>query len=173
MIRLSHPLKEGTYRLTSPYGPRIDPITGAAGASHNGLDMAAPTGTPIYAAAPGTVSKTYSGHSVNGNGVILRHSSTDNIIGTAYIHMDQVMVRDGQQVRRGKQIGTVGSTGRSTGPHLHFIVYGPGWQTQDPAPLISGSALVRATGAPNYVLYLAGWLLLTAGYVVLRKKKGQ
>jgi murein DD-endopeptidase MepM/ murein hydrolase activator NlpD len=172
MIRLSHPLKAGTYRISSRYGPRTHPVTGEVGKMHNGLDMAAPTGTPIYAAAPGTVSKLYSGHSTNGNGVILRHSDTDNIIATAYIHMDQVGVRQGQRVRRGQKIGTVGSTGRSTGPHLHFIVYGPGWRTQDPEPLISGSALVRV-GAPQWPLYLAGWMMLTAGYLILRKRKGQ
>ena len=91
---------------------------------YNAVDLAAPTGTPIYAAAAGTVIIARGDGSWNGgygNYVVIRHS---NGAQTLYAHMHTVTARQGQTVSQGSQIGTVGNTGRSTGPHLHFEVRG-------------------------------------------------
>lgn len=127
-----NPLADARYRKSSPFGPRINPVTGQPQSLHNGLDMAAPSGTPIYAAAAGRVTKVFN-DSTNGHGVKLDH---DNGMGTAYIHMVEAPpVRVGQTVARGQLIGRVGSTGRSTGPHLHFMVY-RGSTPVDPETLV-------------------------------------
>ncbi len=86
---------------------------------HNGLDIAAPTGTAIVAPAAGTIINTGS-YYFNGNTVFLDHGQG---LLSAYLHMDSIQVKSGQKVSQGEQLGTVGSTGRVTGPHLHWIVY--------------------------------------------------
>ncbi|HMO68273.1 MAG TPA: M23 family metallopeptidase [Novosphingobium sp.] len=103
--------------LSSGFGMRIHPVLGSRRA-HNGVDLAAPTGTPIYAAADGTVSKV-EWFSSYGLYVALEHGGE---IQTRYGHMSRINVQPGQQVRKGDVIGFVGSTGRSTGPHLHYEV---------------------------------------------------
>ena len=106
------------FRWTSPYGYRIDPIKKVR-SFHTGTDMACPTGTPIYAAMGGTV--TYTGvSSVFGNYVIVSHP---NGYQTLYAHMSKILVKKGQSVGQETKLGLVGSTGYSTGPHLHFTVY--------------------------------------------------
>ena len=103
--------------LTSSYGVRRDPFTGAA-AMHSGLDFRGPIGAPIYAAAKGKVS--YVGQrSGYGNVVEISHG---NGLVTRYAHMSRFASRIGQEVAPGDVIGAIGSTGRSTGPHLHFEV---------------------------------------------------
>ncbi len=111
------PLPEGSYRITSPYGKRVHPVTGAV-LEHNGIDFAAEEGTDIYAAADGWVYET-GFHSYCGNYVIVCH---DNGEVTYYMHCSEILVEDGQSVTRGETIARVGSTGASTGPHLHFAV---------------------------------------------------
>lgn len=86
---------------------------------HTGLDMAAPSGTPIYAAAPGVVTWVRSGSTGYGNYVMIVH---DNGIATLYGHMSQTATTQDKFVQRGELIGYVGTTGFSTGPHLHFEV---------------------------------------------------
>ncbi len=90
---------------------------------HNGIDIAAPAGTPIYAAASGRVILARSGgwNGGYGNYVIIQHSNGTK---TLYAHMTSVYAQTGQTVSRGQAIGSVGNTGRSTGNHLHFEVYG-------------------------------------------------
>jgi murein DD-endopeptidase MepM/ murein hydrolase activator NlpD len=89
---------------------------------HNGIDYYAPRGTPVYAAGSGTV--TRSGYSAaNGHHVFIKHAGS---IETKYLHFTKRMVKQGQKVKQGQTIGTVGSTGLATGPHLHyeFVVNG-------------------------------------------------
>ncbi len=103
--------------LSSGFGYRSDPFTGG-GAMHAGLDFKGPVGTPILAAAEGKV--VLAGfHGGYGNMIEIRHA---NGLVTRYAHLSGLNVRSGQMVERGVQIGRMGSTGRSTGSHLHFEV---------------------------------------------------
>jgi murein DD-endopeptidase MepM/ murein hydrolase activator NlpD len=109
------PVHTGYY--SSNFGWRIDPFTGA-NAMHEGVDFVANVGTPIYASAGGVVD--YAGlHPQYGNMVEIDHG---NDIVTRYAHASKLLVKVGQVVRRGQEIAEVGSTGRSTGNHLHFEV---------------------------------------------------
>jgi len=103
--------------LSSSYGMRVHPITGKV-ARHNGIDIPAPHGTAIYATADGIVGRAQrlGGY---GNYVEIEHG---NMIQTRYGHMSSYIVRPGQQVKKGEIVGYVGSTGRSTGNHLHYEV---------------------------------------------------
>jgi murein DD-endopeptidase MepM/ murein hydrolase activator NlpD len=106
-------------RIASGFGYRIDPIYKTT-KMHAGIDFTAPQGTPIYATAMGTV--RISGNTGNGYGnhVVINHGYGYE---TLYGHMTKIKVRSGQQVTRGEVIGWVGSTGKSTGPHLHYEVH--------------------------------------------------
>ncbi|MEO0548901.1 MAG: M23 family metallopeptidase [Pseudomonadota bacterium] len=107
-------------RLSSPFGQRRHPISGYT-RLHKGTDFAAPTGTPVFAAGHGTVERAsrYGGY---GHYIRLRHA---NGYKTAYAHLSRYAsgVKAGRKVRQGQVIGYVGSTGASTGPHLHYEVY--------------------------------------------------
>jgi murein DD-endopeptidase MepM/ murein hydrolase activator NlpD len=107
----------GGARLGSSFGPRIDPF-GRGLAIHEGLDFVAAPGTDILAAASGVVVKA-DYHSEFGNMVEINHGGE---LITRYAHMSSLKVSVGDVVRRGQAIGILGSTGRSTGPHLHFEV---------------------------------------------------
>lgn len=107
-----------TAAFTSGYGVRSDPFRGGA-AMHAGIDLAGPHGTPIYATADGTV--TNAGWNSGGYGNLIKVDHGRGIE-TRYGHLAQMFVRDGQQVKRGQVIGRMGSTGRSTGNHLHYEV---------------------------------------------------
>ncbi|MCM1321890.1 MAG: M23 family metallopeptidase [Bacteroides sp.] len=111
------PLKVA-WRLTSPFGTRADPFTGVT-SNHTGIDMAAPAGSPILASKGGRVALT-GYNNIYGYYVILTHGKGYQ---TLYAHMQKYTVRTGQYVNQGDKIGLVGSTGYSTGPHLHFTVY--------------------------------------------------
>lgn len=115
--------------LSSSFGWRSSPFTGKR-SYHSGVDMACPTGTYIYSAMPGTVTST--GFSeVYGNYVIVKHHSGYK---TLYAHMSVILAVKGQRVTQDSRIGKVGSTGLSTGPHLHFTVFKNGKQV-NPANL--------------------------------------
>lgn len=103
-------------RVSSNFNPtRRHPVTGKVTA-HRGTDYAAPVGTPIWAAGDGIVDK--SGYNqFNGNYVFIRHSNTYI---TKYLHLQKRLVKTGQRVKQGDTIGTLGGTGRVTGPHLHY-----------------------------------------------------
>ncbi|AQZ94758.1 M23 family metallopeptidase [Halopseudomonas phragmitis] len=104
--------------ISSGFGRRVDPITGRM-ALHTGLDFAAPRGTPIYAVGAGVV--TFSGRNgAYGNMVEITHGGGYK---TRYAHAHTLGVKKGDLVQKGQQIATVGSTGRSTGPHLHLEIY--------------------------------------------------
>lgn len=115
-------------QITSPFGLRHSPFGGGM-EFHQGLDIAAPTGTTISAAAGGTVISAgwYGGY---GNYILIDHGGG---VATGYGHCSQIFVSSGQTVQRGQAIGAVGSTGASTGPHLHFEVRING-KAVDPAP---------------------------------------
>ena len=103
--------------MTSRYGYRTSPFTGTR-QFHGGLDIASAAGTPIIAPARGKV--TYSGkRGPLGNTVIIDHGYG---VRTFFGHSDKLLVKKGAEVERGQKIATVGSTGRSTGPHLHYVV---------------------------------------------------
>jgi len=107
-----------TGRLTSPFGFRRSPFTGAR-QFHGGIDIAAPRGTPVRAAMAGRVARV-GYNNILGNYIILNHHSGFR---TLYAHLHVVRVRPGANVATGERIGDVGSTGLSTGPHLHFEVH--------------------------------------------------
>lgn len=113
--------------ITSPFGYRRNPFGGGM-EFHQGLDIAAPMGTTVTAAASGTVLSAgwYGGY---GNYILIDHGGG---MATGYGHLSQIFVSAGQQVQKGQAIGAVGSTGMSTGPHLHFEVRIQGKAT-DPA----------------------------------------
>ncbi len=104
-------------RLASGFGMRRHPILGIS-RMHEGLDFTAPRGTPIYASANGVV-KTAGVHNGYGNTVIIDHQ---NGYETLYAHMSKINARSGATVKRGQVIGYVGSTGLSSGPHLHYEI---------------------------------------------------
>ncbi len=112
--RMSSPLPEGV--LTSAYGMRISPISGQE-LFHKGIDLAAPEGTPVYACKSGEVLSA-SNDSTYGNFIILQH---ENNMQSVYAHLSKFAVSEGY-VRSGTVIGYVGTTGLSTGPHLHFEI---------------------------------------------------
>jgi murein DD-endopeptidase MepM/ murein hydrolase activator NlpD len=126
----------------SSFGFRIDPITGRS-ALHTGLDFPADVGTPIVAAAGGVV-VVQEYHSAYGNMVEIDHG---NELITRYAHASAVFVKKGDIVKRGQKIAAVGSTGRSTGPHLHFEVWLSG-VPQDPQRfLAAGDSVTTARAA--------------------------
>ena len=104
-------------RITSRFGFRSDPFTGQL-AFHSGIDIGAPVGTPIYAWFNGTVIESEQATGF-GRQVIVRQGDLQ----VRYAHLDIIEVVYGQRVQQGQRIGTVGSTGRSTGPHLHLGLY--------------------------------------------------
>lgn len=105
-------------RFTSGFGTRRDPITGGH-RRHEGLDFAGPRGTPILSTGDGVVTQA-GWHSGYGQSVTIRHAFG---IETLYAHMSKIRVKEGQRVSRGNRIGDMGSTGRSTGTHLHYEVH--------------------------------------------------
>jgi len=117
-----------TGTITSPFGWRSNPFGGAP-EFHQGLDIAAPMGTTVTAAASGTVimAQWYGGY---GNYILIDHGGGYS---PGYGHLSAIYVSNGQSIQRGQAIGAVGSTGQSTGPHLHFEVRIAG-KPVDPAP---------------------------------------
>ncbi|MCB2067682.1 MAG: M23 family metallopeptidase, partial [Erythrobacter sp.] len=130
--------------ITSRYGMRRHPILGYR-RMHSGIDFRATTGTPILAATDGTVN--FAGRNGGyGNFVRINHAGG---LATGYAHMSRIAVRNGESVRRGQVIGYVGSTGLSTGPHLHYEMYRNG-QKIDPSTVrwvtraqLSGADMAR------------------------------
>ena len=119
--------------MTSPYGYRVHPISGVK-RLHNGVDLAAVTGTPIFASKSGVVTTACIGWGNGyGNHVVINHGDGYS---TLYAHQSALNVYEGQIVSQGDVIGYVGSTGNSTGPHLHFTVFKNG-ETINPMSCIS------------------------------------
>lgn len=128
--------------LSSTFGMRNSPFhTGEQ--HHNGLDVAADEGTPVYATADGVVA--FAG--LNGSyGKFIKISHGFGIT-TRYAHNNEILVKKGQKVRRGEQIGVMGSTGRSTGPHVHYEVHVHN-EPVDPARFVLDGGMQKAEGAP-------------------------
>jgi murein DD-endopeptidase MepM/ murein hydrolase activator NlpD len=116
-LPVATPVRMGAVRQTSGFGMRRHPLTGRS-TMHNGLDWAGPRGTAILASADGVVKKA-ARQSGYGNLVIIQH---DFGIETYYAHLSSMDVREGQRVSRGQKIGGMGTTGASTGVHLHYEV---------------------------------------------------
>jgi murein DD-endopeptidase MepM/ murein hydrolase activator NlpD len=118
--------------IGSGFGMRTDPFTGQY-TMHTGIDFAAPIGTPIFAAAGGVVASAEQ-HPEFGNAVAIDHG---NGLSTLYAHASRLAVKTGDIVRKGQAIAYVGTTGRSTGPHLHFEVHVNG-APQNPSRYLAG-----------------------------------
>ncbi|MEM8765615.1 MAG: M23 family metallopeptidase, partial [Bacteroidota bacterium] len=123
------PVYKESFVLSSPYGQRFHPIHRLT-QQHFGVDFAATTGTPIYCTAAGTV--THIGNDPNGYGIHVIITHAHGFV-TLYGHMDQVAVTLGEKVPPHEYIGTVGNSGLSTGPHLHYETIKDG-NRLDPAP---------------------------------------
>ncbi|HVF83392.1 MAG TPA: M23 family metallopeptidase [Sphingomicrobium sp.] len=128
-----------TAAFTSSYGVRSDPFQGRA-AMHAGIDLSGPVGTPIYATADGMVSNAGWHNGGYGNLVKLDHGRG---IETRYAHLSSLTVRPGQRVKRGDLIGKMGSTGRSTGSHLHYEVRIDG-RAVNPIPFMKSTDYILA-----------------------------
>jgi murein DD-endopeptidase MepM/ murein hydrolase activator NlpD len=128
-------------RLSSDYGMRTHPVLGGR-RGHKGVDLAAPTGTPVYATADGYISKAER-FSSYGNYIQIEHGGE---LQTRYAHLSGYAVASGEMVTKGQLIGYVGSTGRSTGPHLHYEVRVAG-EAVDPQPyMLADASLPHAEG---------------------------
>ena len=147
MVPTQQPVQSAN--LGSAFGWRIDPVTGTS-ALHTGLDFPAETGTSIYSAAGGVV-VTQEYHPQYGNMVEVDHG---NDLITRYAHASRVFVKKGDLIKRGQKLAEVGTTGRSTGPHLHFEVLVQG-VPQDPQKFLnagrnlSGSQVAQGTKSPS------------------------
>lgn len=117
MGKWGHPLA-GKLHVNEDYGPRTHPVTGKKG-FHTGEDLRATAGTPVYAVGDGVVNKAGNGGAY-GNQVVL---GLGGGLASMYGHLSKFAVKPGQRVRKGQVIGYVGSTGLSTGPHLHYEVW--------------------------------------------------
>jgi murein DD-endopeptidase MepM/ murein hydrolase activator NlpD len=131
------PVKAYTY--TSGYGVRYDPFTGST-AMHKGVDLAGPVGEPIYAAADGVIVEA--GYHGGGYGKFVEIDHGAGIV-TRYGHLSSIDVRKGDRIKRGEEIGGMGSTGRSTGSHLHYEVLIDGEQV-NPMPFLEAAETVLA-----------------------------
>jgi len=129
--------------ITSPFGPRNDPITGYQG-FHPGVDFGAKMGTPILAAGDGTVVFALPNGGY-GNYTCIDHGHN---IATCYAHQSAILVKVGDTVTRGQVIGLIGTTGYSTGPHLHFEVRVSGTPT-DPMPWLTLGGSASSTSTPS------------------------
>lgn len=132
-----------SFTFTSAFGVRSDPFRGDP-TMHAGIDLASPTGTPIYATADGVVGRAewYGGY---GNMVDIEHGKG---IATRYGHMSRIVAHPGERVKRGDLIGYVGSTGRSTGSHLHYEVRIDG-RAVNPIPFLQSANYLVAVKEQN------------------------
>lgn len=167
---------EGYYESTAgwDWGWRIHPIHGSR-KWHNGVDLPAPIGTPIMAPWDGVIERAWF-DDLNGNAIRMSHAGLAGVSGTSYAHLDGFApgIEDGVHVLAGDVIGYVGNTGGSTGPHLHFVVWGDdrkevsGQRRKDvdPLPYLDSATKKKLIGAG-----ISGGMLLSAFviYLILQK----
>jgi murein DD-endopeptidase MepM/ murein hydrolase activator NlpD len=110
-------MKVCTGRISSPFGYRTHPVTGEKEKHHNGVDIAAPLGTPVYCPVDGTATLVATGP-IEG----LQIHVTNGCAEFHFLHLSAFMIKQGDKVTKGMQIAKVGATGRVTGPHLHYAV---------------------------------------------------
>lgn len=122
----------GKYRISSPFGRRSDPVHKLTVAFHEGIDFATFLGNPVYSTGDGVVERVRYQFFGYGNEVVIDHGFGYK---TRYAHLNSIDVAKGQTLKRGQKIGTVGSTGKSTGPHLHYEVIYKGKQI-NPSPFM-------------------------------------
>lgn len=148
--RIVMPVPAGTYSISSPWGWRSDPFTGER-SFHGGTDFAAAAGTPILAVMDGVVMVAEAGVGL-GNFVVLRSTVDGAMVTTVYGHIRDggTHVTAGQTVQAGQQIAEVGSTGKSTGPHLHFEVR-PGTWADDTVDSLAWLSDHHAEGIGDYL----------------------
>lgn len=152
-------------RLSSGFGMRRHPVLGYR-RMHTGIDIAAPTGTPIRAASSGTVN--YSGRRGGyGNYVRINHGSG---IQTAYGHMSRIVASNGSRVSRGQIIGYVGSTGMSTGPHLHYELIRNGRKVDPRSVSFTRQARITGEELRRFRATLANLLEVQPGAALVRRE---
>ena len=137
-IPSARPIRDSV-NFTSGFGVRSDPFRGRA-AMHGGIDLAGPQGTPVYATADGVVARSEWNNGGYGNLVEIIHGQG---IETRYGHLSRLIARPGQRVRRGDLVGLMGSTGRSTGSHLHYEVRIDG-RAVNPIPFMQSTDTIAA-----------------------------
>ncbi|PHS28772.1 MAG: hypothetical protein COA84_00880 [Robiginitomaculum sp.] len=112
--------------ISAPYGKSYDPFKTGKAKKHNGIDIAAPQGTPIYAPSNGVIvaaTDIYDGKPAYGKVLVFQSSSKTQ---TLFAHLDSYEVQQGQRVQKGMRIAAVGNTGKSTGPHVHIETFKAG-----------------------------------------------
>ncbi len=145
MPPMAIPVKDVSYpQIGASTGPRLNPFYKTE-VAHHGLDFIVPQGSPVFTPADGTVEKVVRTSKGDGNTVTIRHSGG---YVTRYMHLDEIFVTDGQRVRRGGKIATVGMSGNAYAPHLHYEVKFGG-AFRDPVNYLFGS--VAPDEYPNYL----------------------
>jgi len=153
---LNYPVEKAT--ISSPFGERKNPFDNSKIESHNGIDFAAPLNSPVQAVLPGKVSSIEKSPDGYGNRVIIEHPNGTT---SYYAHLNDVNVKTGDDLTQGQPVGTVGSTGKSTGPHVEFGILDKNGKPIDPSLLFQkGSAPQNAqkptAGAESSGLGIAG-----------------
>lgn len=153
-IKISNPVGDvgEFYQPGSLYGWRKHPVTGEL-TIHHGLDIPAPTGTKVRSVLPGIVSLSQFSDTA-GNYIIIEHP---NGIKSKYMHLNSLLVQKGDQVKQGDPIGTIGSTGRVTGPHLHFELH------QDNKPINPFDCYMASQFVNPYLPDKFNWIPLAIG----------
>ena len=137
MMPMGRPFKSfNSLRDTSKFGYRTNPISKSGREFHGGHDTAGPIGTVIYATAPGTVIKSHYAPNGYGKRIVIKHPFG---LYSAYAHLRQIFIATGQQIQKGERIASMGNSGRTTGPHLHYEIH-LGLQNRiNPLPYICGT----------------------------------
>jgi len=160
---LIHPLKNKDTVITSAFGTRKHPVTGVT-KLHNGVDLRAKTGTPVYSPADGNVTGSYYS-SGGGNQLIIEHPSKD--LRSGYAHLDRRVVSKGQKVRKGQLIAYTGATGAVTAAHLHFTL-----KTLGTKEYVDPVTMSYTEGVNDYKpLLLSGVILVVSSIFLYRYAK--